>query len=185
MFGQAVEDKRREIERGMRALGDRLESRDESELLLWVIPHELACVHRPLRHHPDYGGSGAPIPSAAKPLILEWIDWLHVEGIASIISFMHDRDLGCYREIDFDGGTLLEALEQHGFQVCRLPWEDPAHSKTDPTLKQRRLLEMCGKALRAFNRLPKPVVLVCSAGRDRSAPAAAYILESLRARRPI
>jgi len=185
MFYQAVKDKRREIDRGMHALGERLVSGDDSELLLWVIPGMLACVHRPLRHHPHYGGSRAPIPSAAKRLVLDWIDWLRLEDIASVISFMHEGDLGCYREIDFEGGTLLEELERHGFQVCRLPWEDPAHSKTDPTLKETKLLQMCRKALQAFNRLPKPVALVCSAGRDRSAPAAAHIFESLRARGPI
>ena len=161
-------------------------SGDDSELLLWVIPGMLACVlacvHRPLRHHPHYGGSRAPIPSAAKRLVLDWIDWLRLEDIASVISFMHEGDLGCYREIDFEGGTLLEELERHGFQVCRLPWKDPAHSKTDPALKQAKLQEMRRKALFAFDRLPKPVVLLCSAGRDRSAPAAAYIFESLRAR---
>jgi hypothetical protein len=182
MFERAVEEKRREIDQEMAALGRRLESGDDSELLLWVIPGKLACVHRPLRHHPQYAGSRASIPSAAKSLVLDWVDWLRLEDIASIISFMHDGDLSCYGEIDFDGGTLLEALERHGFQVCRLPWEDPAHSKTDPTLKRTKLLEMRRKALYAFNRLPKPVVLVCSAGRDRSAPAAAYIFESLKAR---
>ncbi len=115
MFEQVVEKKRREIAREMAALGCRLESGDESELLLWVIPRMLACAHRPLRHHPQYGGSGAPIPSSAKALVLDWIDWLRLEDIVSIISFMHDRDLGCYREIDFDGVTLFEALERHGF----------------------------------------------------------------------
>lgn len=182
MFEQVVEKKRREIAREMAALGHRLESGDESELLLWVIPRMLACAHRPLRHHPQYGGSGAPIPSSAKALVLDWIDWLRLEDIASIISFMHDRDLGCYREIDFDGVTLFEALERHGFRVCALPWEDPLHSKTDPTVKQAKLQEMREKALHAFERLPKPVVLVCSAGIDRSAPAAAFIFESLKAR---
>jgi hypothetical protein len=182
MFEQAVEDKRREIDRGMHALGQRLGSGDDSELLLWVIAGKLACVHRPLRHHPHYGGSRVPIPSAAKPLLLDWIDRLRLENIASVISFMHKGDLGCYREIGFEGGTLLEELERLGFQVCRLPWEDPAHSNTKPALKRTKLLEMRRKALQAFDRLPKPVVLLCSAGRDRSAPAAAYIFERLRAR---
>ena len=95
---------------------------------------------------------------------------------------MHDRDLACYREIDFDGVTLLKALAPYGFQVCPLPWEDPHHSDTDPALKQAKLQEMRERALQAFDRLPKPVVLVCSAGIDRSAPAAAFIFESLRAR---
>ncbi|MEX2392834.1 MAG: hypothetical protein WD904_14725 [Dehalococcoidia bacterium] len=95
---------------------------------------------------------------------------------------MHDRDLRCYGGINFDGATLSEALKLRGFEVCPLPWEDPLHSKTDPTVKQAKLEEMRVKALHAFDQLPKPVVLVCSAGIDRSAPAAAFIFETLRAR---
>ena len=182
MFEQAVGEKQLEIAREMGDLGRRLEGGDESKLLHWVIPGMLACIHRPLRHHPHYGGSGVPIPSSAKPLILDWIELLRVEGVASIISLMHDRDLACYREIDFDGGTLVEALARHGFQLCPLPGEDPLHSKTDRNLKQAKLQEMREKALHAFDQLPKPVVLVCSAGVDRSGPAAAFISESLRSR---
>lgn len=182
MFEQTVEEKQQEIAAGMAALGRSLEEGGDSDPVLWVIADMLACVHRPLRHHPQYGGSGAPIPSSAKPLVLDWIDWLRLEDIASIISFMHDRDLGSYREIDFGGVTLVKELAQRGFQVCLLPWEDPLHSKTNPTLRRAKLEEMREKALHAFEQLPKPVVLVCSAGIDRSAPAAAYIFESLRAR---
>lgn len=182
MFEESVEKKRKEIAREMAALGDRLESGDDSELLLWVTPSMLACTHRPLRHHPSYGGSGAPIPRQAKPLITEWIDWLRLNDIASVISFMHDRDFRCYRDIDFGAGGLPGALEERGLEVCLLPWEDPLHSKTDRAVKRAKLEEMRAKALKAFDKLPKPVVLVCSAGIDRSAPAAAFIFESLRSR---
>jgi hypothetical protein len=178
----AVEQKRQEIAQGMSALGRRLEKGDDSELLHWVIRDVLACVHRPLRHHAAYGGSGAPIPSSAKPLILDWIELMQLEGIATVITFMHDRDLDCYRNIDFDGATLLDALPRYGLRVCRLPWEDPAHSKSDLASKQAKVEEMREKALRAFDQLVKPVALMCSAGVDRSAPAGAFIFESLRAR---
>jgi hypothetical protein len=159
----------------MKALGDRLESGDDRELLVWVIPNVLACAHRPLRHHPLYGGSGQPIPAAVKPLILDWIEQIRAEGIASVISFMHDQDLPCYNDIDFDGVNLNEFLERYGFCVAAIPWEDPHHKGTDP-LTKRKTLERCRvAALEAFDRIPKPVLLQCSAGIDRSAPVGAHI----------
>jgi hypothetical protein len=132
-----IEAKRWEVAEQMKMLGRRLESEDDSDLVLWVIPSALACAHRPLRHHPRYGGSGQAIPAEAKPLILEWVEGIRIEGIASIICFMHDRDLGCYRQIDLRGSNILEFLVREGFRVCHLPWVDPAHSRTDPVKKER------------------------------------------------
>lgn len=159
----------------MRALGRRLESGDDSELLAWVIPSALACAHLPLRHYPRYGGSGQPIPGSVKSLIVDWVEQIRMEGIVSIVSFMHDRDLRCYREIDFLGLDLLGFLESEGFRLYRLPWEDPAHSKTESATKQAKLQHVRKEALAAYDRLPKPVLLMCSAGIDRSAPVTAYI----------
>ncbi len=88
-----TEAKRSEVVARMKALRRRLEAGDDSEVLAWVIPRALACAHRPLRHHPLYGGSGLPIPREAQPLILDWVEQIRMESIASIISFMHDRDL--------------------------------------------------------------------------------------------
>ncbi len=170
-----IEAKRSEIVAAMKRLRRKLESGDDSELLVWVIPKILACAQRPLRHHPRYGGSGLPIPAEAKPLILDWIEQIRLEGVASIISFMHDRDLRCYRDIDLGGLNLVAFLQHQGFRMCPLPWEDPAHSKTDSTAKGAKLEQVRRDSLEAYDRLPKPVLLQCSAGIDRSAPVAAYI----------
>src|SRR3954452_9598516 len=110
MNDAAVEVKRVEVARRMKALGDRLESGDDAELLVWVIPNALACAHRPLRHHPNYGGSGQPIPTSATPLVYQWVEQLRAKGVQSIISFMHDRDLRCYRELDLHGLSFVEFL---------------------------------------------------------------------------
>ena len=170
-----IEARRSEIAAKMRALGRKLESGDDSDLLVWAIPGALACSHRPLRHHPRYGGSGQPIPSNAKALILDWVERMRLEGIASIVSFMHERDLRCYREIDFNGLDLPGFLQSEGFRVCCLPWEDPAHSKTEWAKKQANYRRIREEALAAYDQLVKPVLLMCSAGIDRSAPVAAYI----------
>jgi hypothetical protein len=170
-----VEAKRVVIVRQMKSLGARLETGDDAKLLVWVIPNALACAHRPLRHHPNYGGSGQPIPTSATPLVHQWVEQLRAERVESIISFMHDRDLRCYRELDLRGLGFVEFLRAQGFNVAAVPWEDPHHRQTDAMTKRKTLMACREAALEAFDRLPKPVVLQCSAGIDRSAPAAAYI----------
>jgi hypothetical protein len=164
-----------EVAAKMNELGRRHEAGNDIEIVVWVIPGALACAHRPLRHHPTYGGSGASVSATAKPLLLDWVTQLRLEGVKSIISFMHARDLRCYEEIGFDEADILEFFEAHGFKVVRLPWEDPAHSRTDSRLKEAKREEMCKAALEAYDSVEKPVVLQCSAGVDRSSPAAAYI----------
>ena len=170
-----IEAKRSQIVAEVKKLRRRLESGDDSDLLVWVIPKALAITQRPLRHHRLYGGSGLPIPADAKPLILDWIAGVRLAGIASIISFMHDRDLRCYRDIDLGGRDLVAFLQHEGFTVRALPWEDPAHGKTDPSVKKAKLEQVRKAALEAYDALPKPVLLQCSAGIDRSAPVAAFL----------
>jgi hypothetical protein len=48
LLEELIETKTLEIKRAMSALGRRLEAGDESQLLVWVIPGNLACAHRPL-----------------------------------------------------------------------------------------------------------------------------------------
>jgi len=172
---QEVEAKRVEIVGRMKVLRKQLEAGNTTDVLAWIIPDELACAQRPLRHHPRYGGSGSPIPREATPLVVEWAEQVKLEGVASIIDFMHDRDLRCYESLDLPGGNFRAFLQDRGFAVVPLPWEDPAHSRTDPVQKRARLEEMRKLALRAYDDLPKPVLLICSAAIDRSAPAAAFI----------
>jgi hypothetical protein len=159
----------------MRALKSRLEAGDDSNLVVWVLPRKLATAQRPLRHHPLYAGSGVVIPVQATSLVFDWPAKIRSAGIASIISFMHDRDRRCYSELDLNAQDINEFFETQGFKVARIPWEDPHHSKSDATTMRKRLEQCRLKALKAFDELPKPVLLQCSSGIDRSAPVAAYI----------
>ena len=170
-----LEAKRLEIIAKVKALKSKLESGDDSELLVWILPSRLASAQRPLRHHPLYAGSGAVIPAQATPLVFDWAAAMRAGGIASIISFMHDRDRNCYSELDLAAGDINEFFERQGFRVARIPWEDPHHSKADARTKQKRLEQCRVEAIKAFDVLPKPVLLQCSSGVDRSAPVAAYI----------
>jgi hypothetical protein len=176
-----IKTKQSEIASKMSALGRRLESGDDSELLVWVIPNALACAHRPLRHHRIYGGNGQPIPEDAKPLILDWVEQIRIEGIVSIVSFMHDRDLACYRAVDWGGRNLMDFLSSEEFRVCHLPWEDPHHKRTEAAKKRAKLEQVRRDALAAYDQLPKPALLLCSAGVDRSAPVAAFIWSNRKA----
>jgi len=170
-----LEAKRLEIITKLKALKSRLESGDDSELLVCVLSGRLALAQRPLRHHPLYAGSGAVIPARATSLVFAWAGSIRANGIASVISFMHDRDRHCYSQLDLGASDINEFYERQGFKVARIPWEDPHHSKTDPGTKRRRLEKCRVDALKAFDLLPKPVLLQCSSGIDRSAPVAAYI----------
>src|SRR5260370_22350810 len=163
----------------MSALGRRLETGNNSQLLHWVIPRMLACAHRPLRHHPLYGGSGNNLGSTAATLVFEWAKDVQEAGIKSIISLMHDRDLHCYSALDLGASNLLEFYEKQGFKVFRVPWVDPVvdlhHKKTTLREKMKTLLRVRQEALIAYEELEKPVLVQCSAGIDRSSPVAAFI----------
>jgi hypothetical protein len=66
-----IDDKRREIKTAMAALGREIRRGNDCELLHWIIPAQLACAHRPLRYHPQYGASRTPLPHSAAPLVEE------------------------------------------------------------------------------------------------------------------
>jgi hypothetical protein len=172
---EIVESKADEIKHAMALLGKKLEQGDDSQLLCWVITDELACAHRPLRHHPFYGGSGKNLDESATNLVRRWTERVIVVGIKSVISLMHDRDLACYTGLELGTTNLLEFYKMAGLQVAHIPWEDPHHKKSTPDERRKMLLKIREEALSAYDRLKKPVLVQCSAGIDRSAPVAAFI----------
>ncbi len=177
-FEKRVSLKCEAIRDGMRELARRLESGDESQLIYWIEQNELGCSVRPLRRHPRYGQGRLTLPAEARPLVDEWIEFVKLENIRSILSLMHDADLACYRRLGLRNENLLDHLAEAGFQVASCPYEDPHYKKSSPQEKRATLLEVRTQALIAFRNLPKPVALMCSSGMDRSAPVAAFIIES-------
>jgi hypothetical protein len=170
-----VDKKTQEIKCAMASLGKRLEQGDESHLLHWVIDGQLACAHRPLRHHPLYGGSGRNLTPSATDLVRIWAEQVISEGVRSVISLMHDRDLACYTSLDLGTASLLEYYKSLGLEVAHVPWEDPHHKKSTPEEKRNTLLGVREKSLSEYDRLTKPVMVQCSAGIDRSSPVTAFI----------
>lgn len=158
----------------LRALARRLSAGDESELVAWVISNELACSHRPLRYHRLFGGSARNLAPEAAPYVREWAEMVAIYGFQSIICLMSLMEVGFYQDLELGTNNLI-SFYQSRFKVCHVPWEDPAHSKTPRVLIEIKKREIRQVALEGFDNLPKPVLLHCSAGIQRSAPVAAYI----------
>jgi protein-tyrosine phosphatase len=88
---------------------------------------------------------------------------------------MHPKELNHYDALNLEGG-LLGTYRDHGFKLRHLPWDDPAHrSQSQLASFNSELERIQQEALNAFDALPKPVLLHCSAGIDRSSPVAAFI----------
>jgi len=172
----AADQKANELRAALAALGKRLNTGDDRELLVWVLPEKLACAHRPLRHHPQFGGSGKDLPPHASPEVRKWIDRIGTAGSRSIIVLMDPKALRHYVVLALGSQDLIDLYRKSGFQVLHIPWEDPAHRPASSGYSfQRELTRIRAEALQAFDELPKPVLLHCSAGIDRSSPVAAYI----------
>ena len=172
---QEIESRSKLLAAELRNLGRRIANRDDSQLLVWPIPGALACAHRPLRHNRLYGGSVRNLAPEATPLIFEWVEQVELEGIRSIICLMHDTELKFYEALDLKAANLVEFYRARRFNVAHIPWEDPAHSRTNPMIVTKKRTQARRDALVAYDLLQKPVLLHCSAGEQRSAPVAAYI----------
>lgn len=92
--------KANEIRAALRSLGARLDRGDESELFVWVIPDALACAHRPLRHHQEFGGSRRDLPPGATGAVVRWVDRILEAGFHSIICLMHHKEVAHYAALD-------------------------------------------------------------------------------------
>ena len=163
-----------EIRDKLQNLRTRLANGNETEIVVWVIPYKLACSQRPLRDHPEFGGSGRPLPLDARPLVIRWVAQIKKMGICSVICLMHSKELKYYDGLELNANGLLGFYKNQGFQVCHLPWPDPAH---EGGLKRQRIEEIKREALSAFRGFPKPVLLHCSAAIDRTTPVAAFIVQ--------
>lgn len=171
-----VQDKANQIRQELQRLATRLHNGDDSELVVWVIPALLAVAHRPLRHHPEFGGSGLSLPRRATPEVEFWVSRILAHGFRGLICLMHPKEVAHYAALDLPAPDLIALYSAKGLKVCHLPWDDPLHRPAgEKPLFSQELLQIQVQALKCFNHLPKPVVLHCSAGIDRSSPVAAYI----------
>lgn len=160
------------IQQAVISLRSRMRKTPEADPLIWPIRGELACSQRPLRDHRVFEDCN-PLPSESFPLIANWIDKVCKAGIRGVICLLTPKQLQRYE--GFHTGGLLGAYREAGLTVVHIPVFDEVHpDDTEGSMVLGK--EVFNKAFECFSTLPKPVLLHCSAGIDRSSPVAAEIV---------
>jgi protein tyrosine/serine phosphatase len=128
----------------------------------WVIPGVLVRSARP-------GRPLGPYTNVPRDDVDKWLAMLQEMGVNSIICLLDDKHLCLYSELP-EG--LVEYYRNAGFAVAHIMIRDHVlgGTVTDAALE---------KTWNAFQELPKPVLVHCSAGRDRTGKAVDYLLKKL------
>ena len=124
----------------------------------WIVDGELAISPRP-GYQP---GAEYRVP---RPVIDAWVNDMREAGIASIICLLADDQLPLYERSLPDG--LLSYYAILGFEVAHVPTPDGLREPFTP--------EQLEAAWEAYQRLPKPVLVHCSAGFDRTGRVVRHI----------
>jgi len=128
----------------------------------WVIEGLIATSPRP-------GFRPGPEHTVEQGIVETWIEDARQFGIASIICLIGGDQLWLYRKAVPEG--LITRYESAGFTVCHIGTQD---QQTHPFTH-----EQYEHAWHAFLELPKPVLVHCSAGMDRTGRIVNYIRERL------
>jgi protein-tyrosine phosphatase len=126
--------------------------------LRWAVDDILARSSRP----------GYPSHHVNQDAVDAWLADVKGMGVASILCLLSDKQIGYYRTLP---GGLLAHYRQQGFTVEHIAIEDPAESPRGYDQIEANAWAIC----QAFDRLPKPVLVHCSAGLDRTGYAIRFI----------
>jgi hypothetical protein len=152
----------------MFTLRERISSGDNSRLCVWILPGQLAASQRPLRDDPCFPHKD-PLPLSARSKVQDWVKHMKQEvGIRSVICLLTARQLKKYY---ISGGLELHSEGLLGYYTSQELEVSPIET---PDF-QRPSSEIMDRALVAFQTLPKPILLHCSAAIDRTTPVAAFI----------
>ncbi|GEM_PF-728720 len=127
----------------------------------WVVEGVVAKAQRP----------GYPSNRPALEKVNEWADIVKGMGVKSILCIMDVPQIIEYSNLNLPGGDLFAFYRHHGFTVAHVPADDYKR----PPLNNQEL----DAVWEAFERLEKPVLIHCSAGRDRTGAALDLILWKL------
>lgn len=133
----------------------------------WVIDGVLAIASRPGYQ----AGAEAAVPREA---VDAWVRQVQGAGVASILCLLDGDQLPLY-EPGLPQG-LLGYYREVGFQVAHVPARDGLPEPFTP--------EQYERIWRAFLELPKPVLVHCSAGFDRTGRAVKHILARMQESAP-
>jgi hypothetical protein len=126
----------------------------------WAIPGVLAYGGRP----------GYPDPSVPVRIVDQWLDELERQGIRSLINMLSEDEMAVYyRRLE---APLTQYYSLAGLEVRRVSHEEQGVVIAKPILQARLLA--------AFESLPKPVLIHCSAGGERSMEAVEGICKACR-----
>jgi len=135
---------------------------EETYQIQWVIEGVLARSQRP----------GYPVDRPSSQTVEEWVDEVRDMGIRSVICILDGAQIAHYGHLDLDGEGLFAYYRSRGLAVAHVKAED--HRM--PPLSDRQL----DAVWEAFQRLEKPVLVHCSAGRHRTGAAVDHILWQLQ-----
>jgi len=131
----------------------------------WAVPQLLARSSRPGYAYAQ------PIPVTRRQ-VDEWLGQARKLGIQGIICLLSDDQLDLYASVP---GGLLDYYRANGFQTARIPVPD----RRSPPISEEQLEAVW----KAYQSLPKPVLVHCSAGIDRTGSAVEHILAKMNRER--